>query len=257
MSQSIRTLVATSVTVALMFGVRCPVAMADAVPPPLPLQCGAGTTLVHNHSGTRCVPDAPTNCPAGWLGIMGGNCIPNLCDTNDSCGAGLVCKPADLCATEAMGYRFGALESSRGPLMAAPAAPQWTIFYSEACSETKSCEGKAQCVAAKVCLPPGVARLAARPANAARAHRRGVQGAPLPLATGAATGTLNGPASSVPPASERPATPTTLTDAPPVVPPPSVPPPGRGSAGCSTSGASGELGGVLAALAWVLRRRKR
>jgi hypothetical protein len=210
-------------------------AKADALPPPLPLTCAKGTTLVHNHGGTHCVPNAPSDCPAGWLGVMGGNCTPNLCGPNDTCGAGLQCKPADLCATEAMGYRYGAIESSRGPLLGAPPAPQWIVSYSEACSEAKTCEGKAQCVASKVCLPPDVSRLAPRPANARNAERAGVQSAPLPLATGASKDTRTATSATQTSAKEpaASATPSTQANTPPAALP-SVQPPGRGGAGCST-----------------------
>lgn len=139
--------------------------MADAIPPPLPLKCPVGTNLVHDHGGTRCVAVAPTNCPAGWRGVTGGQCVLDLCTEDASCRRwGTTCREADLCVTEGMGYGYGAI--SRGSELAAPPRPQWQVSFIEACSAEKTCADGAKCQPKKVCLPAGSARPAPRPANA-------------------------------------------------------------------------------------------
>lgn len=235
-------------------------AQADAVPPPLPLQCSKGTTLVHGHDGTHCVPVAPTDCPVGWVGVLGGQCLLDVC--TETCGAGLECKPVDLCATEGMGYRYGSNEA-RGPLLAAPPAPQWMISYSDVCGAKRTCKDGATCIASKVCLPPNVHRPANRPASGGVAQRPGERGAtrtdPAPADASGAPVKLTPTATAAPLGSATTiAPPATSVERPQIA---TVPPPGRGGAGCSSASGSVSLSGLAlgssVALAIARRRRRR
>jgi hypothetical protein len=176
---SLRILLRTVLLVASLSSV----AKADALPPDLPIKCPTGSKYVNDHGGSRCVADAPTDCPAGWVGLKGGKCVLDLCAAEDRCGPELQCKRTNLCVTEGMGYQFGAAESTRSPLFGEPPAARWLISYADACSEARTCQGNGKCVTSKVCLPAGVQRPASRPANAAITQRVGERGAPLPAAT--------------------------------------------------------------------------
>lgn len=160
---STRALPTLAVTLCVALDLLPSQAFADALPPPVPLKCPLGTTLVNDHGGTQCVADAPTNCPSGWRGVRGGQCILDVCVEDASCRGGAKCMAADLCASEGMGSSYGAIV--RGPWLAAPPSPQWMISYSDVCSEQRTCGRATKCVAAKVCLPAGATRPAPRPAS--------------------------------------------------------------------------------------------
>ena len=235
------------------------VAMADAIPPPLPIKCPAGTNVVHDHGGTRCVAVAPTNCPAGWRGVTGGQCVLDLCSEDASCRRwGTTCREADLCVTEGMGYGYGAI--SRGSDLAAPPRPQWQISFIDACSVQKTCADGAKCQPRKVCLPAGLARPAPRPANAGVAKIAGER--PLPAADAASpspsqpTGIDPAPVSSDPvPTTSAPAAP---QDAGGTGLPAAAPPGGR--AGCNLGSQQlpvPQAIALLVAMAVTFVRRKR
>jgi hypothetical protein len=142
-------------------------ARADALPPPLPLQCPAGSHVVHDHGGTHCVQDAPNDCPVGWVGRAGGRCVLRVCTADAVCGADK-CRGADLCAFDDPEHmRYGSSDPSlRGPLLGAPPFASKARLFSGPCGAGKKCGGGERCMPAKVCLPPSVAAPAPRPKNA-------------------------------------------------------------------------------------------
>jgi hypothetical protein len=215
--------------VVLLFSAGEETAWGDALPPPIEMKCKAGTTYVHNHSGSNCVPNAPTNCPDGWTGIQGGKCVLHVCETSGSCPPGLECQSANLCGSEGVGSWYGSLESVRSPLVAEPPRAQWMIRYADVCGPQMTCAGADKCVGSKVCLAPGVKKPASKPENAALAHiptERGAHEAPpvvMPTVKASTIATTR--------ASEQAAESIRTSGSTP----PSVPPPGRGGAGCATS----------------------
>jgi hypothetical protein len=231
-------------------------AHGDALPPRIEMKCKGGTTFVHDHSGSHCVADAPTNCPEGWMGVRGGKCVLQVCEVSEKCSAGLECKSANLCGTEAMGSSYGTLDSVRSPLIAGPPSPVWMIRYSDVCSAQKTCEGTDKCVESRVCLPPDVQKPASRPANAALAQipkERGGPDRPPVAASASPLATTKERVIATEPTGQTPR----ITKGAP----PSVPPPGRGGAGCATSPGMpvsfGNGAGGAALALFALRRRKR
>jgi hypothetical protein len=221
-------------------------AQADALPPPVAMKCKEGTTFVHDHNGSNCVANAPTDCPVGWMGIRGGKCMLQVCETSGSCPAGLECKAANLCSSERMGASYGSMKSARSPVLAAPPMARWMIAYSDVCSAASTCNGSEKCVGSSVCLPPEVQAPAGKPANAMNAEIPGERGAPRRPPAKTALPSATGFASATPAAANN-------------VPPPSVPPTGRGGAGCATSPVgqgtlSLTIGGIALALAVRSRR---
>jgi hypothetical protein len=233
------------------------VASADAIPPPEPLNCPPGTNLVHGHGGTHCVAVAPMNCPAGWRGVSGGQCVLDVCTQDASCRrTGTTCRDADVCVQEGMGYSYGAVY--RGSDLGAPPRPQWMVSFIEGCSAKRTCSGTSKCVPKKVCLPAGVAGPAPRPANAGVAQLPGER--PLGTPDAAATATPAEPATSN--ASVEPAPASSVSVATPDAGGPVVPgaaAPG-GRAGCALGAQGSTVPQVLAllvAVAITFVRRKR
>lgn len=70
-------------------------AARDAVPPP-PLICPPGYEGVTSHAGPKCEQKAPKSCPAGWHGVLGGNCVLEPCRSGQ-CGSGKVCVEHAVC----------------------------------------------------------------------------------------------------------------------------------------------------------------
>lgn len=160
--------IAVTLTLAWTTGAR-----ADVVSPP-PLLCGPGKTAVSDHGGSRCEPNAP-DCPPGWKGVLGGKCIMHGCKGDPDCGGGAKCVATDVCVEERPQYweyhpaSGGEPAREPGPArepppMADPAHPVWVAI--EPCGEARACRAPATCRPFSVCLPPGAARPAAKPANA-------------------------------------------------------------------------------------------
>src|SRR6188768_3784167 len=73
------------------------VARADAVPPE-PLFCLSGQVGVSSHTGgSECVPKAPTDCPPGYRGVVGGKCVLAPCATDQQCETDHRCYQVDAC----------------------------------------------------------------------------------------------------------------------------------------------------------------
>ena len=147
-----------------------PAALADVVMPP-PKTCPPGHTPVTSHAGPRCVANAPTSCPVGWTGILGGQCVLSLCDPGreGTCPDGAECKAQDLCGEERLvEWGWGAGPAPRGNELGAPPRhfdpPRHDFFYDDVCN-AGSCAAGRTCYPTGVCLPRGVARAAKKPAN--------------------------------------------------------------------------------------------
>ena len=109
-------------------------ARADVVMSP-PKSCPPGHTPVTSHAGPRCLANAPTNCPAGWTGILGGHCVLDVCDPGGeaTCRAGTECKAQDLCGEEKLVETKQEIDAAGGwgvRSQRKPAAkfkPNWTM----------------------------------------------------------------------------------------------------------------------------------
>lgn len=146
-------------------------ARADVVMSP-PKSCPPGHTPVTSHAGPRCLANAPTNCPAGWTGILGGHCVLDVCDPGGeaTCRAGTECKAQDLCGEEKLvEWGWGAAPPPpRDNALGAPARrfdpPRHDFHYDDVCSAGKCAAGRT-CFQTGVCLPRAVARAASKPSN--------------------------------------------------------------------------------------------
>lgn len=200
-----------------------PRAWADAVPPP-PDDCPAGTVGVTGHGGPHCEKEAPKNCPNGWRGQVGGNCILWLCSADADCGGdGKVCRQMSLCfEPHQRTSTCGANERARpGPELAAPGArvlgepcaqlpePVTDWYAVNVCGGQERCASPAECRPGGVCVSP-----------------------------------------TAPPPAPQPRNPTGAVE----------PKPGGCGSGCvgaSGQGRSSAFFGVIAAIAWLAARRRR
>ncbi len=141
-------------------------ALADAVPPP-PDRCPRGQVAITSHRGPECVAPAPADCPAGWRGELRGICRLDICETDQSCGAGKQCRRVDLCLQEfILEWGYGQNESSESPhnrlLFAGPPMrydpPRHEIRAVAVCGDGRSCQEPAKCGKGKLCLAAGVSR---------------------------------------------------------------------------------------------------
>ena len=214
---------------------------ADALPPPRPLACAAGSHVVHDHGGTHCVQDAPTSCPVGWVGREGGVCTLDLCAEDASC-AGRRCKEVDLCAfDDPARLRWGATEPvPPGPvsLLGAPPSPRPARVFSGPCGAGGACSSSETCRRAGVCLPGNATAPAPAPKNASPAVTFGDRNGTIPDFRPRDAGAAPDPGSVVDPA-ETPAGVEPAVPASPERPPPAAPRPGKagGCAGCATTDA--------------------
>lgn len=236
-------------------------ARADALPPPRPLTCPAGSHVVHDHGGTHCVQDAPTSCPVGWVGREGGTCALRICASDAACGADR-CKDAELCAfDDPQHLRYGSSDPGlRGPLLGAPPFASKARLFSGPCGAGRKCGGGERCMPSKVCLPAAVAAPDARPKNAAAAVTFGGPNGEIPdfrPSSGAAVGDGVGAGVDVPPEPPPPAQ--TASAAPP--PSEATRRPGKagGCAGCTASshGGAAPWTAILVGVALVVAARRR
>jgi len=143
-------------------------ARADVVQSP-PLFCLPGKTPITSHAGPRCVKNAPTDCPPGWRGILGGRCTLDVCSVDGDCRDGKRCVETDLCVESRP--RFW--ENGGEPQAPAPAQapsplpdPAHPVDVPVGpCGEARACAAPAACKPHKLCLASGVARAAPSPAN--------------------------------------------------------------------------------------------
>src|SRR5262249_36135872 len=136
--------------------------------PAKPIKCPPGSQMMQNHGGTYCAKDAPKDCPAGWLGQLGGTCALELCAEDPGCNPGKTCTAVDLCSydKEAWIGSDDPSRSARSPLLAGPPSRQRARYFIDACGRGRACEAPSSCRSGRVCLPPGVAAPAPRPNNA-------------------------------------------------------------------------------------------
>ena len=139
-----------------------PHAFADAVPPP-PDDCPSGTEPVTDHGGPRCEKAAPKNCPSGWRGVIGGECVLHQCTADADCReTGRVCRPASLCFephqrySTCQGSRSNALGAPPvlgGPCMQLPEpVTDWNPV--NVCGGTERCASPGECRPSKLCVVP-------------------------------------------------------------------------------------------------------
>jgi hypothetical protein len=67
-----------------LFALLPGLARADVVPDP-PTDCPPGQVGVTSHHGAKCTPAAPKDCPPGYYGEVGGHCVPFVCARDDRC----------------------------------------------------------------------------------------------------------------------------------------------------------------------------
>lgn len=146
-------------------------ASADVVEPP-PSYCPPGKTPTTSHGGPRCVLDAPSDCPPGWHGVLGGECVLHVCTEDSQCPAQR-CVATSLCYEQRLrrwGERGPDGPAHHGPELAGPPYELETpVPYEEVvglCGGAQTCGGTAECKPGKVCLPPGVAAPTPRPPDA-------------------------------------------------------------------------------------------
>lgn len=124
-------------------------ARADVVPEP-PDDCPAGTTPTTSHSGAKCLEPAPTNCPSGWRGEVGGACVLDFCTSDAECRDGRRCVAQSICHVERICHPREFCDS---PVF----EPRWV------CGGALSCRSPAECRPGKLCLAAGTRRAADSP----------------------------------------------------------------------------------------------
>jgi MYXO-CTERM domain-containing protein len=162
-------------------------AAADVVMSP-PDDCPRGEVGVTSHGGPRCVKEAPTDCPVGWRGMLGGTCSLTPCENDQGCQAGEACVEHSVCLQpfEDSFYDYGedereehgeleppAWDVLRAPgLLAGPMAPKKPrdkpiTRYNAAnlCSREVACAAPGTCQPEKLCVPRGSRALAYRGTN--------------------------------------------------------------------------------------------
>lgn len=125
-------------------------AHADVVGPE-PWICGPGKVGVASHEGSRCEAKAPTNCPSGWRGVIGGQCRIATCRRDADCEAGETCSEVMACIeTKTLfdrGHPAGSYDAELG-----------ICGGGAACDAPRRCEKRSVCVrggeAATVYVPP-------------------------------------------------------------------------------------------------------
>jgi hypothetical protein len=121
-------------------------AFADVAPPP-PNHCPAGQVPVTDHSGARCEPEAPRDCPPGWLGQVGGTCTLHLCQRDSDCANGH-CVSHSLCFEQHYCLPRSASDGCEGSR---------TSFSAERlCGAGYRCAVPDECRPGKLCLPDGI-----------------------------------------------------------------------------------------------------
>ena len=144
-------------------------ARADVVQSP-PLFCLPGKTPITSHAGPRCVKNAPSDCPAGWRGILGGRCTLDVCTVDTDCRDGKRCVETDLCVESRPMYWEGGGEPAAPDAPAQAPAPlpdpsRPVEVPIGPCGASRACAAPATCKASRLCLAPSVTRAAATPPN--------------------------------------------------------------------------------------------
>jgi hypothetical protein len=151
-------------------------AAADAIMPP-PDDCPSGETGISSHGGPRCVKVEPTDCPVGWRGALGGDCMLRPCAADKDCEPSEACIDHSVCLqpSEDGYYDYGeqpppgeAEETGALPrnypreLLGGPMAPKVQrkkpIIRYEAvnlCAPSVQCAAPRTCQTEKLCAPKG------------------------------------------------------------------------------------------------------
>jgi hypothetical protein len=134
-------------------------ARADAVPPP-PAWCPPGRVPVTSHAGPKCELAPPKSCPLGYRGVVGGQCVLNLCWSDESCGKGRACRETSLCHhSRLVSWEFGEQRVERSNVLGAPPRridpPELRWEPKSICRREGDCAPPAECRAGKICYPIG------------------------------------------------------------------------------------------------------
>jgi hypothetical protein len=260
---------------------RTATARADAVPPPS-VRCAPNERAQADHGGghceavscppgkvlarglrywNECLEPPPKSCPAGWTPVAGATCSFARCDEATPCATGTACRATPVCTKDGQGFGQNDPSATSRSLFAAPRAPRASREYVGACDANDACASIGQeCRSVRVCLPPGIDRVASRPENARSAKAYAayggkVEGEPV-LGSDTPSVTATGATAT--------AAATVATAAPRTEPVP--PQSGRGGAGCGAARTAGaptrsEHSAAAAALAVVgglaVARRRR
>jgi hypothetical protein len=132
---------------------------ADAVPPE-PEDCPKGTVGVTDHSGPRCEKEAPKNCPMGWRGAIGGDCVLDTCTSDEQCAPqGKVCRDFSLCY-EPRERWYGRLDPGlSAPTLPANFGPRMRLEQPvtdwipiNVCGGAERCAAPSECRPGKLCV---------------------------------------------------------------------------------------------------------
>jgi hypothetical protein len=238
-------------------------ARADAVPPP-PRRCPPGRVPVTSHAGPKCELAPPKSCPPGYRGQVGGQCVLNLCWSDESCGKGKACRETSLCHhSRLVSWEFGEQQVERSNLLGAPPRridpPELRWEPKSICRKEGDCPLPAECRPGKICYPVG-RDLPPPPAPGARAEtgagsERATNGAGGGSSATEATPVETSPVETSPAETAAPLPPLGVSPGPP---PAHERPSGCGG-GCATSGPAGAALGiaVLGVVAALLLSRRR
>lgn len=188
-------------------------ASADAVPPP-PVQCPPGTVGVTDHGGPRCEKVAPTNCPNGWFGVVGGRCVLHQCTEDAQCShVGKVCRPATLCfEPRTRSSTCGALEVPRGSELGVPRVlgepcaqlpePVTDWVAVNVCGASRACASPSECRPGSLCVtptapPPGPEPNGGSPPSSNGFAQPPPNGGMQPRPSGCGSGCAGSPASGI------------------------------------------------------------
>lgn len=180
-------------------------AWADAVPPP-PDNCPPGKVPVTDHRGPRCERKAPTNCPSGWRGVVGGTCALHQCTEDAHCGDDKVCREVSLCyKQETRYYTYGQNDYApvRGPelgmgppMQLDPPVTEWVAF--NVCDTGSACPAPAECRPGKLCVAMESESSSGSAAVPARSMPTKADGTVDTRPSGCGSGCAGAPAGSLP-----------------------------------------------------------
>jgi hypothetical protein len=136
---------------------------ADAVPPP-PDDCPPDKVPTTSHGGPQCEDPAPTNCPPGYRGYVGGRCELFPCSRNAECLKGERCREVPVCQEYRELYWTGWGWSRNDPpnrsnLIAEPPSdppegpPPKAWVPLDVCGPKGKCPEQAECRPLLLCYP--------------------------------------------------------------------------------------------------------
>ncbi|MDI1433676.1 hypothetical protein [Polyangium sorediatum] len=107
-----------------------------------PLFCAPGKVGVSDHGGSRCEKKAPTNCPSGWRGEIGGECRLATCQSDRDCAGDETCSEVTACVETRSIY---SRRDPSGPPRSYDAA-LGICGPGAACDAPRRCEKRSVCV---------------------------------------------------------------------------------------------------------------